>query len=143
MPDTPANSRDDLARTLDALDDATQHFVRQDPALLKALFSRADDVTIAGGLGGIEQGWEAVGSRLDRVSSQYTPARYSTDRIALHHCGDLAVLVQLERFDFEATTEHEAAVREYRATIALRQEAGQWRVVHRHADGLVENGLAR
>ena len=143
MPDTPADPRGDLTRTLDALDEATQHFVRRDPAPLKALFSRAADVTIAGGLGGIERGWEAVGSRLDRVSSQYTPARFSADRIALHQHGDLAVLVQHERFDFEATAEFEGGVREYRATIALRRENGQWRVVHRHADGLVENRLTR
>ena len=130
---------DDFVTVMHALDEATQRFVDRDPSALKALFSHRDDVTIAGGLGGIDIGWHAVGPRLDRVSAQYEPARFSAERVAVHRDGDLAVVVQRERFHWTATSDRGPAAKEYRATIVLRQEDGAWRVVHRHADGLAED----
>ncbi len=56
---------DDFHQTLQQVKTANQHFLAGDPTPYKACWSHADDVTIFGGWGAHEKGWEQVGPRLD------------------------------------------------------------------------------
>ena len=50
------------------LDTAEEEFVQGRPAAFQALWSHADDVTLCGGFGGVERGWEKVTARLNSGS---------------------------------------------------------------------------
>ena len=57
------------------MQDAMARFVNGDAAAFKALWSHQPDVTIFGGWGAYEQGWEAVGPRLDWAAARYVAGR--------------------------------------------------------------------
>ena len=105
------------------------------PAAFKALWSRADDITLAGGFGGtIEKGWAQIGPRLDWVGAQYSNGTHTHERIASHVSGDLAYVVQNEHIRFRVPGQPKDSTRDYRATMVFRREAEGWRIVHRQAD---------
>ena len=54
------------------LETAEEEFVQGRPAAFQALWSRADDVTLCGGFGGVECGWQNVTERLGWVSQKYS-----------------------------------------------------------------------
>ena len=53
------------------LETAEEEFVRGRAGAFQSLWSHADDVTLCGGFGGVEQGWQNVTSRLGWVSLKY------------------------------------------------------------------------
>lgn len=101
----------------------------------KALWSRRDDVTLSGGLGGtIEKGWDAVGRRLDWVGTQFSNGSNTIERLVAQESGDLGYVVQLEHLRYTVPGQAQASTRDYRVTMVFRREAGAWRIVHRQAD---------
>ena len=67
--------RDGFHKAIEQYHQAQKEFVRGNPQPFKALCSHADDVTIIGGWGGVEKGWNAqVEKRYDWAS-----ARFATD----------------------------------------------------------------
>ena len=134
----------ELEAMLSKLDTAQQEFHNGHPAAVKALWSHADDVTLAGGSGGaIEKGWDHVGARLDWASSQYTKAVQTNDRIMLKVNGTFAYVVQLEHIRFHVPGQERESQRDYRITMVFRHEADGWRIVHRQADTQVERNTAK
>jgi ketosteroid isomerase-like protein len=128
----------ELQATLERLDAAHIAFHNGDPEPSKAIWSHASDVTLTGGAGGrIEMGWENVRRRLEWASAQYTRGRQQNERIRVTTSGDLALVVQYEHIWFHSPGSERESERHYRVTTALRREAGQWRVVHRHADTMI------
>jgi ketosteroid isomerase-like protein len=105
------------------------------PAAFKALWSRADDITLSGGFGGtIEKGWEQIGRRLDWVGSQFSEGSNTIERLVANESGDLAYVVQLEHIRFHAPGQAQESRRDYRVTMVFRREQEGWRIVHRQAD---------
>ncbi len=105
---------------------------RPDP--FKALWSHADDVVIMGAFGGYERGWEEVGARLDWASKGIAATDRSVENVVTVVNDDLAYTVDLEHM-----TRHigdHPQPRTLRCTQAYRREAGEWKVVLRHADEL-------
>ena len=101
----------------------------------KALWSRANDITLSGGLGGgIEQGWEQIGPRLDWVATQFSKATHTNTRVVTNVSGDLGYVVQTEHIDYHVPGRAEESRREYRVTMIFRRESHGWRIVHRQAD---------
>jgi ketosteroid isomerase-like protein len=120
------------------LETAEEEFVRGRPAAFKALWSHADDVTLCGGFGGrAERGWDNVAARLDWASSKYSDGSRRTETISGVVAAGFAYLVQLERIRFRAADRTEDLNLELRATMVFRREAGDWRIVHRHADSQI------
>ena len=52
--------------------------------------------------------------------------------------GDLAYIVQYEHIRYTPAGQAVEAKRDYRVTTIFRRESEGWRVVHRHADTLME-----
>jgi hypothetical protein len=126
----------DFTAFLDRLDAALQRFVNGDADPFKDLWAHAEDVTVAGGFGGeIVQGWSVLGPRLSRVADTYSKTFITTRRIALGATGDLGYLIQHEYFRREEAGE---PYRQYRVTMLFRQEAGEWKLIHRHADSQMD-----
>ena len=78
------------------LETAEEEFVQGQSAPFQALWSRADDVTLCGGFGGVERGWKKVTDRLSWVSKTYSDGTRTREEISRMVAGDFAYLVQKE-----------------------------------------------
>jgi ketosteroid isomerase-like protein len=117
---------------------AQVHLVNGRPEAFKALWSRRDDVTLVGGLGGtVAKGWTQVSERLDWVATQYVDGTRRHEEIARHVGQDLAYVVLRETISFNSADRTRDVVQELRVTQIFRREGGRWRIVHRHADAQV------
>lgn len=131
----PGAVTDGFNAALAEFDTAQLEFQNGQPERFKALWSTADDVTLAGGFGGqVEKGWAAVSKRLDWAASQFTQGSHENTRLVASSSGDLGYVVQRERITFTPTGAAGLTSRDYRVTMVFRRESAGWRVVHRHAD---------
>jgi ketosteroid isomerase-like protein len=116
------------------LEAAEEEFVKGRPAAFQALWSLADDVTLCGGFGGVERGWQNVTARLGWVSTKYSNGTRSREEISRMVGADLAYLVQTEIIRSQIGSQSEVSTQALRATMVFRREPDGWRIVHRHAD---------
>jgi hypothetical protein len=123
---------------LERVQAAQMEFVRGRPDAFKALYSRRPDASIFGGFGAGDQGWSAIGPRLDWGSAQYSEGSRAHEVLATVLEGDLGYVVQIERIRYKHPGRGTDAEIALRATMILRREAEGWRIVHRHADSQME-----
>ncbi|WP_408350758.1 nuclear transport factor 2 family protein [Paraburkholderia sp. RL17-337-BIB-A] len=116
--------------------DSAQHDLENGNAdTTKAIWSHGDDVTLSGGFGGeTEQGWAAIGPRLDWVGSHFSKGTSTLERLAARSSGDLGYVVQNEHIRYQVPGQSSESTRDYRVTMVFRRERGGWRLLHRHAD---------
>ena len=90
------------------LEIAEEEFVQGRPAGFQSLWAQSDDVTLCGGFGGVERGWENVVGRLAWVSTKYADGKRTRQEITSFVAPDFAYLVQLEVIEFRipGTDEH-------------------------------------
>ena len=112
---------------------AQRDFMSGDATGLQQLYSHRDDVTVMGGFGGFERGWSEVGPRLAWAASHFNGGDYNQQDVSVVVGTDVACLVCLERW-----SRNGAPVMDLRVTQTFRLEGDQWRLVHRHADELVQ-----
>lgn len=115
-------------RALDAV-------VKGDPAPMKELISRREDVTLANPLGPPVRGWSEVEKTMERAISNLRegePTRF--ERISGDVGTELAYIVEVERTRAKLGGSDEASPISLRTTTIFRLEDGLWRVLHRHAD---------
>jgi ketosteroid isomerase-like protein len=114
---------------------ALARFVLGDAEPLKALLSRAKDVTLANPFGGVVRGWEQAAARMESAASFYSDGEVlGFEMHAMHVGADLACLVEGESYRVKIRGGHDPADVRLRVTSVLRHENGGWRLVHRHAD---------
>jgi ketosteroid isomerase-like protein len=129
---------DDFQQTLQQVSTANQHFLAGDPAPYKACWSHADDVTIFGGWGAHEKGWEQVGPRLDWAAARFLEGQRSIELLSMGMSGDLAYTVWIERGETRVVGSDELRPSGLRVTHIFRREEGAWKIIHRHADAIME-----
>lgn len=139
----PGASADLSLRTfLSQWEEAQKRFINGDPTFWKANSSHRDDVTIFGAFGGYgEKGWSQVGSRYDWASSQYGTgeATMKAEYLNITENGDLGITVAIERQEgARVGNQQSPARRALRVTQIFRKEDGAWKLLHRHADPLIE-----
>ncbi len=120
---------------------AQSRFINGYPTLWKQNASHRDDATIFGAFGGHEKGWNEVGARNDWASSQFkdSGATQKIEYLNTGVSGDLAFTVTIERQkDVRMGDQEKPAPRALRVTQIFRKEDGVWKLLHRHADPLVE-----
>jgi ketosteroid isomerase-like protein/CheY-like chemotaxis protein len=105
--------------------------------LWAAISSQAEDATLFSASGGYERGWRQVGPRLAELVVAI-PNAYSVELLAEHVSDDLACTVEILRSEQSLADGGGPALVDLRVTYVYRREAGQWKVVHRHADPLLE-----
>jgi len=129
---------DGLLQVVRELAEASGALVNGDPEPFKSHWSHADDVTIFGGYGKHEQGWERVSSRLDWASARFRAGEINYELLTAGSSGDLGYAVGIERG--RATVLDHGASGEIvlRVTHLFRREHGRWAVIHRHADAVTE-----
>jgi hypothetical protein len=127
-----------LQVVLDQVQTGIRQFATGDPNPYKACWSQGDDVTICGGWGAYERGWEQVGPRLEWAASRWRGGHTAFELLAVGASGTLAYTVWIEHGD--ALLEGLDAYRPIalRVTHLYRLEGDSWKIIHRHADALVE-----
>lgn len=125
--DLAAELRDVEARFYRAL-----RRLHHDPAALPellALWSDGDDSSTMNARGGVERGRDAVRERWTWWASQGIPMEAEpVETLSVIASADLGCTTGLEYH----------SDRTLRITHLYRREAGEWRLVHRHADPLAE-----
>lgn len=129
---------DDFQHTLDQVEAALRQFVLGDAAAYQACWSQADDITILGGWGAYERGWEQVGFRLEWAAARYRGGTLTCERLAQGVSGELAYTVWLEKQMARLIGQDEDRPIVLRVTHLYRREEGSWKVIHRHADAILD-----
>ena len=115
--------------------DNLDEFARGDPEPVKALYSEADDVTLANPFGPARRGPQAVAGALEYASGRMRDgAVLRIDELVRYVSDDLATILEIEHWRARVGGASEVAAFELRVTTTFRREAGEWRIVHRHAD---------
>jgi ketosteroid isomerase-like protein len=102
----------------------------------RRLWSREDPVTVLGAFGVAAVGWEEVDKTFDWVASVFSKAEsFRLEVIAAGVSGDLAYTVGYEH---SVASRGDGPMRpnRLRVTHVYRRENGEWKIVHRHGDGL-------
>ena len=137
-PQAGAQTRAEFEAFFDKVTGAETELVRGRAEPLKALWSRAADVTLFGVSGGRgDHGSDQVGRRLDWASTQYSEGSLTIERIASYVDGNLGYVVQREKVRFKVQGHSEESILEIRATWIFRRERNGWRIIHRQADSLM------
>lgn len=136
----PVARESDFREFLAEWEHAQSRFINGDPTSWKKSASHAEDVTVFGAFGGSEKGWEEVGPRYDWASSQFeeSGAVQKIDYLNTGISGDLAFTVSIERQQAQIQGQDKPTPRALRVTQLFRREGGAWRLLHRHADPLVD-----
>ena len=112
-----------------------------DASVIKKMWANTDDVTIFGGLGAYERGWDQVGARLDWSATQFSaPVSGNTDWqkeiVSVHVCNDISIATQIEQFTARMEPAKDERRRFVRVTLVWRSGPDGWKIVHRHGDAL-------
>jgi ketosteroid isomerase-like protein len=114
---------------------AVDAFVKGDAAPLGALYSRADDATLANPFGPPVRGWVQIESTMAQAAALYRQGEATGfELVATYETEDLAYVVELEQFLAMVGGAEERTPLALRVTTIFRREHGAWRIVHRHAD---------
>jgi ketosteroid isomerase-like protein len=121
-------------------EEGIRRFVNGDAKLWKQHASRQDDVTIMGAWGSYEKGWGEVEARYDWAASRFRQSSASPqfEYLAAGVSGDLAYTVAIERSEARVVGAERVAPMFLRVTHIFRKEDGTWKLVHRHADPLMD-----
>jgi ketosteroid isomerase-like protein len=125
---------------LPQFEEATSRFINGDATLWKQNASRRDDVTLLGGWGAYEKGWNDAGAWYARAAARFkeSGAKVKVEYLSSAVSGDLAYTVAIERSEVHLVEQNKAAPMALRVTHFFRREDGVWKLVHRHADPLTE-----
>jgi ketosteroid isomerase-like protein len=128
----------DFQQAIDQLEAATGQFITGDATAYKACWSQTENVTIFGAWGAYEQGWGQVGPRLDWAAARFQGGMLTCERLAQGWSGDTGYNIWLEKDMARLVEQEEASSFVLRVTHLYRREEGQWKVIHRHADAIID-----
>jgi ketosteroid isomerase-like protein len=130
---------DDFDAVIEKYHDALRAIISGDSSGYKALYSHADDVTLANPFGGIARGRAEVEQRLDRAAANFRDGEIvGFDTITRLVTPELAYLLEVERSNTKVGGSNQVTRTDIRVTTVFRHEGGAWKVVHRHADPAVD-----
>jgi SnoaL-like domain len=129
----------ELVRAIEQYNAASRAFMNGDSKPLQDVYSHSSDVTIFGGFGGYEHGWnEQVQQRLVWASARFRGGDTHSENISLIVTPELACSVDLEHEQAQLAGVQGSATVDLRVTTVFRREGPDWKVVHRHADPLLK-----
>jgi ketosteroid isomerase-like protein len=110
-----------------------------DPEPRMKLWSHEDPVTLLGAFGVAATGWKDVSETFDWVAKQFVRGEsFQLEVIAAGVSGDLAYTVGYEN-SMVSRDGGPAKPNRLRVTHVYRRENGEWKIVHRHGDGLASD----
>jgi ketosteroid isomerase-like protein len=127
----------DIGQAIERYHSACDAFAIGDPAAIKALYARGEDVLLANPFGGASRGWTAVSQALDFASSNFRegkPVRF--EEISCYSGANLVTLFEKEHWETKVGGRNELSPFDLRVTTTFRMDDGEWKIVSRHADPL-------
>jgi SnoaL-like protein len=128
-------------RFLHRYEAANTAFVNGDPTAWLSMTAEKNPASIFGGFGGLgEAGVGSVHQRYLLAATAFQPSGAEVDfqYLVKDVRGRLAYTVALERAQVLHTGQTELSEHFLRVTMIFRFEKGAWKIVHRHADTMVE-----
>ena len=128
-------------RFLHRYEAANTAFVNGDPAQWLAITAEKDPASIFGGFGGLgEAGVADVNQRYVLAARAFQPSGAAVDfeYLVKDVRGRLAYTVAIERATVLYTRIDEPRPQTLRATMIFRFDRGGWKIVHRHADTMID-----
>src|SRR5579863_6611852 len=125
----------DAAEFIERCHDALRQHTGGNPRPFLALWSRADDVSLMGGVGGHQVGIDNVTELLTAAAKTLNYETWSAENLAIGFGETLGFAVELERLTRNVDGAEEEM--RLRATSIYRRENGAWKVIHRHGDSLM------
>jgi ketosteroid isomerase-like protein len=115
---------------------AQREFLRGNPEPVKDLFSSREDVTLANPYGPPVRGFDEVAKSIEHAASLRRDGEFVEWQIvAKYVTAELAYVVQIERAEAKIGAREEITPLAVRSTMIFRpEEAGEWKIVHRHSD---------
>jgi ketosteroid isomerase-like protein len=99
----------DVAQVIEQYHAARNAFATGDPARVKSLYARSDDMLLANPFGGSSRGWEDVSRALDFASSKFRDGKpVRVDEISCHTGADLVMLFEHEHWETKGRRPHGA-----------------------------------
>ena len=131
----------ELAASVDAaiarLHAAMAKVANGDVSAIKSLYSHTADATSFYGWGGYEKGWESVSRRWDWAGAQFKGGTVRHETISTVVTPEMFYVTQLETYENQSVANVDGKTGwSNRVTHVFRREAGEWRLVHRHANRL-------
>lgn len=131
------SDENDLEQAIQQMRAATVEFINGKTEAWKAMCSHRADATLFGGWGGHERGWEELGPRYDWAAARFAGGEVEFEELARYATADLAVTVHFERMQARLAGGGEIVPVNLRVNHIYRREEDGWKLIHRHADGLV------
>lgn len=130
----------DFPQFLRQFEEGIRRFVNSDATLWKQNASHREDVTIMGAWGACEKGWAEAEPRYDWAAARFREAGAipTFEYLASGVSGNLAYTVTIERSEVRVAGQDAPASMPLRTTHIFRKEDGVWKMIHRHADPLIE-----
>ena len=127
----------DIGQVIEQYHSACHAFATGDPAAVKSLYARSDDVLLANPFGGSSRGWTAVSEALDLASSNLREGKpVPFEEVSRSTGADLVTLFEHEHWETKVGGRSEPSPFDLRVTTTFRRDGGSWKVVGRHADPL-------
>jgi ketosteroid isomerase-like protein len=129
----------DFLAFLERFREGTERFLNGDTGLWKDNVSQSADTMIMGAWGAYEKGWPEVSKRYDWAGARFvnSGAVLNVEYLASAVSGDLAYTVAIERSTVKLAGQDTATPMALRATHVFRRENGEWKLMLRHADSLM------
>ncbi len=126
---------------LERYETANTAFVNGDPSLWLSITADKDPVSIFGGFGGLgEAGLEDVNQRYLLAARAFQPsgAQVEFEYLVKDIRGRLAYTVAIERSEVLYAGQTEKQPQILRVTMIFRFDKGVWKIIHRHADMMID-----
>lgn len=128
---------DDFEQFMKQREQAARAYVRGDAVPLGRMTARTSPATFFSPWGDYCQGAEDVWSRYERDAAAFEPGSDSSFEILHMAAGDgIAYWVGFQRATARMRGSPTPVQFNLRVTEVFRREAGQWKMIHRHADEL-------
>jgi ketosteroid isomerase-like protein len=126
-----------LESAIEASHKALAAILKGDQSGYLGLFSAAEDVTLGNPFGPFGRGRKNVEERLAIAASKYRDGRNANVELIEKYVSDnLACVAEVESGEARVAGSAEMTKISVRVTSVFRLEAGNWKLVHRHADPL-------
>ena len=136
-----AGHRHDFGRFLERYEAANSAFLNGDPAPWLSIVTENDPASIFGGFGGLGNvGVADVRQRYLLAAGAFRPsgAEVDVEYLVKDVQGRIAYTVAIERAEVLYAGHTALQPHVLRVTMMFRFERGDWRIIHRHADSMID-----
>jgi ketosteroid isomerase-like protein len=91
-----------------------------------------------GGFGSYEHTWEQVGPRIEWAATRFLEGQASFEILAAGQDQNLGYTIWIERYHARLLGSDTIHPFSLRVTRIYRREGGAWKIIHRHADAIME-----